>query len=411
MKPRGCGDLPRAAQRKNRGANMEQKTEAPRCPLYRKCGGCQLQNMDYPRQLAWKQRQVERLLGEFAQPEPVIGMERPYHYRNKVQAAFGTDRSGRVISGVYQASTHHIVPVESCLTEDRTADEIIGTVRGLLRSFRIEPYDERTGRGLLRHVLVKRGFATGQVMVALVTASPVFPAKRRFVQALRERHPEIVTVVQNVNGRFTSMVLGDAEQVLYGPGVIEDVLCGCVFRISARSFYQINPVQTEVLYGKAMEFAGLTGRETVIDAYCGIGTIGLVAAKRAKQVLGVECNRDAVRDAVANAKRNGAKNIRFLCADAGEFLAEMAAEQERADVVFLDPPRAGSSVEFLTALAQMAPPRAVYISCNPETQRRDLRFLTGRGYRVEKIQPVDMFPHTQHIETVALLVKTGGAAG
>ena len=295
------------------------------CPHYRKCGGCQLQNMTYPQQLIWKQRQVERLLGQYAPVQQILGMEHPYHYRNKVQAAFAYDRKRRrIISGVYQSSTHLLVPLDSCPIEDRTADAIIVTVRELLKAFGLTAYDELSGRGLLRHVLVKRGFSSGQVMVVLVTATPVFPSRNRFVEALCQRHPEITTVLQNVNPQFTSLVLGEREKVLYGPGFIEDTLCGLTFQISAKSFYQINPVQTEVLYGKAMEYAALTGRERVIDAYCGIGTIGLVAAKRAGQVLGVENNREAVGDAIQNARRNNIQNARFLCADAGEFCQELA---------------------------------------------------------------------------------------
>lgn len=394
-------------RRPERGARPEKDTLPERnpspCPLYRKCGGCQLQNMSYPRQLQWKQGKVERLLGKFHRVEPILGMENPYHYRNKVQAAFALDRGGRILSGVYQAGTHRIVPVDSCMTEDETADRIIVSIRRLMKDFRIEPYDEASGRGLLRHVLVKRGFSTGEVMVVLVTVSPILPAKNNFVRALRQIHPEITTVVQNVNDRYTSMVLGEAEKVLYGPGYIEDRLCGCTFRISAKSFYQINPVQTEVLYGKALEFAELTGNETVIDAYCGIGTIGLTASAHAKTVIGVEVNRDAVRDAVENARRNGVKNARFYTADAGEFMCGMAEEGKNADVVFMDPPRAGSDRRFLASLVRLSPKRVVYISCNPETQERDLLYLTASGYRVDKIQPVDMFPHTSHVECICLL--------
>ena len=332
-------------------------------------------------------------------------MENPYHYRNKVQAAFGTTRAGRIISGIYQSSTHNIVAVDSCMTEDRTADKIIVDIRRLLADFKMTTYNEVTGRGFLRHVLVKRGFATNEVMVVLVTGTPIFPARNNFLRALLKLHPEITTVVQNVNDRYTSMLLGPSEKTLYGPGFITDVLCGLKFRISAKSFYQINPAQTEVLYGKAMEFAGLTGRETVIDAYCGIGTIGMIAAKTAGQVLGVEVNRDAVRDAVANAKLNNMKNIRFVCADAGEFMVDMAQNGERCDVLLMDPPRAGSDQAFLSSAVTLAPTRIVYVSCNPETLARDLLFLTKRGYRVKKIQPVDMFPHTNHVETVVLLSK------
>lgn len=384
---------------------MENKQ--PQCPVYRKCGGCQLQNLSYQRQLQWKQDRCQKLLGSFGKVEPILGMENPYHYRNKVQAAFAWDkRGGKIISGVYQSGTHWVVPVDSCLTEDGKADEIIVSVRRLLKEFKLRPYDEDTGRGLLRHVLVKRGFGTNEIMVVLVTGTPVFTAKNRFTEALLKLHPEITTVVHNVNDTHTSMVLGQSEKVLYGPGYIIDTLCGCKFRISPKSFYQINPVQTEVLYGKAMELAGLSGKERVLDAYCGIGTIGIVAAKSgAGSVLGVELNRDAVKDAITNARENKIKNIYFTCADAGEFMADAAAEGEAFDTVFLDPPRAGASWEFLQALCALSPRRVVYISCNPETLARDLKFLHANRYRIEKLQPVDMFPHTQHIECVVLLTK------
>lgn len=379
--------------------------EEKKCPLYKKCGGCQLQNLSYPEQLKFKQRKVERLLGEFAKVEPIIGMESPYHYRNKVQAAFATAKNGKIISGVYQSGTHSIVCVDSCLTEDTKADEIIVTVRNLLKSFKIQPYDERSGSGVLRHVLVKRGFTTNQIMVVLVTSGPIFPAKNNFVKALRKAHPDITTVVHNINPYQTSLVLGERENVLYGTGKIEDELCGLTFRISPRSFYQINPVQTEVLYNTAMDYADMSGSEKVIDAYCGIGTIGLVASKHAGEVIGVELNRDAVHDAIANAKRNGIKNVRFFCDDAGEFMLGMSQDKERADVVFMDPPRAGSDERFLSSLVTLAPEKVVYISCNPETQQRDLRFLIKHGYKAVKIQPVDMFPHTNHVETVCLLSR------
>ena len=274
-----------------------------------------------------------------------------------------------------------------------------------MRSFKMTAYDERSGRGFLRHVLVKRGFATNQIMVVLVVTSPIFAAKKHFVKALLEQYPEITTIIMNLNQKHTSMVLGERETVLYGPGYIEDVLCGCTFRISAKSFYQINPVQTKVLYETAVSYAQLTGKETVIDAYCGIGTIGMVASKAAGQVIGVEVNRDAVRDAIANAKRNAISNIYFHNADAGEFMVEMAHDGAHADVVMMDPPRAGSDEAFLSSVVTLSPKRVVYISCNPQTLARDLDYLVAHGYRVQKIQPVDMFPHTSHTETVVLLSK------
>ena len=377
------------------------------CPNRKKCGGCQLQNMDYARQLAFKQGRVEKLIGPFCPVKPIIGMDSPYNYRNKVQAAFGTDRNGRIISGVYQSSSHRIVPVDECMLEDAAADRIIVTIRSMLPRYKLTAYDERTGRGFLRHVLVKRAFATGQVMVVLVAATHMFPSRSAFVAELVERHPEISTVILNVNDKFTSLVLGQSERVLFGSGYIEDVLCSCRFRISAKSFYQINPVQTEKLYSTAVEYAALTGSETVLDAYCGIGTIGMVASRSAGHVSGVELNRDAVKDAIFNARLNSIDNCYFTCADAGRFMEDMALAGERADLVFLDPPRAGSTPRFIDSLAKMAPQRAVYISCSCDTLSRDLELFRQRGYRAVKAQPVDMFPHTEHIECVVLLEKRG----
>lgn len=387
---------------------MEQtKTGARRapCPNRKKCGGCQLTNMSYEEQLAFKQSRVQRLVGRFCPVRPIVGMDEPYCYRNKVQAAFGLDRGRRIVSGVYQSSTHRIVPVDDCQLEDDTADRIIVTIREMLPRYKLTAFDERTGRGFLRHVLVKRAFATGQVMVVLVSGTKIFPPQRAFTAELVRRYPEIATVIHNVNDKFTSLVLGKQEKVLYGKGYIEDVLCGCRFRISAHSFYQINPVQTEILYKTAVEYAGLTGTERVLDAYCGIGTIGMVASRAAGEVAGVELNRDAVRDAIANARLNGIRNCWFTCADAGEFMESLAAEGKKADVVFLDPPRAGSTERFIASLAKMAPRRVVYISCNSVTLARDLAWFRQYGYRAEIAQPVDMFPHTEHIETVVQLTR------
>lgn len=383
----------------------QKKMRVNSCPLYKKCGGCQLQNMTYQQQLQWKQRKVEQLLAKFSPVFPILPMEHPFHYRNKVQAAFGVNRNNQIISGVYQSSTHRIVPVEHCLIEDEKADEIIVTVRNMLKSFKLSAYNEYSEKGFLRHVLVKRGFTTGEIMVVLVTSTPVFPSKKNFVAALLKKHPDITTILLNVNPYRTSLVLGEKEMVLYGKGYIEDVLCGCRFRISARSFYQVNPIQTEHLYGAAVQFAGLTGKETVIDAYCGIGTIGLIVSRQAARVIGVESNAEAVRDAICNAKLNRIENVHFYCADAGDYMVSLAESREKVDVVFMDPPRSGSDERFLVSVARLSPKKLVYISCNPETQERDIRFLLKFGYRVKKIQPVDMFPHTNHVETVVLLQR------
>ena len=334
------------------------------CPLAKKCGGCQLQNLSYDEQLHLKQATAIHLLGRFGHVEEIIGMKDPYHYRNKVQAAFGVNRQGQIISGVYQSASHRIVPVSDCMIEDTVADQIIVTIRGLLKSFKIRPYDEDTGRGTLRHVLVRRGRRSGEILVVLVTAHGMLPGKRNFVRALLQRHPDITTIVQNINAGQTSLVLGPHSEVLYGPGYIHEQLGDFTFRISPRAFYQINPVQTEVLYRTALDYAGLTGKETVVDAYCGTGTIGIFASRNAARVIGVENNRDAVRDAISNAKANRADNVRFYTADASDFLQDMAKAGEHADVIILDPPRAGSDERFLAAVTAVGPERVVYVSCN-----------------------------------------------
>ena len=375
------------------------------CPVQKKCGGCQLLEVPYGEQLRQKQKQVEKLLGPYCKVEKILGMEEPFHYRNKVHAVFGHRKDGTVISGTYQEGTHFIVPVDECMIEDPKADAIIRDIRDLLKSFKIKTYNEDTGYGLFRHALIRTGFHSGEVMVVLVLGSPILPSKNNFVKALRKLHPEITTIVLNVNSQKTSMILGEKETVLYGKGYIEDTLCGLTFRISSKSFYQVNPRQTEVLYSKAIQLAGLTGRERMIDAYCGIGTIGLIASSQAGEVIGVEQNPDAVKDAISNAKRNGVKNIRFYRNDAGKFMTELAQASETVDVVFMDPPRAGSDEAFLTSLVTLRPKKVVYISCHPVTLERDLKFLTKRGYQAKVACPVDMFPMCSNIESICLLER------
>lgn len=421
----GRGQMGRKQPEESAGAqNMQTAASSGEmvCAVWKKCGGCQYQGLSYAKQLKKKQEQAQKLLKPFGRVLPIIGMEHPYYYRNKVHAVFGRTKSGELVSGTYEAGTHKIVPVEQCLIEDEKCGEIIRSIRGLLKSFKIKTYDEDTGYGLLRHVLVRRGFQSGQIMVVLVLADIILPSQNNFVAALRKLHPDITTIILNVNDKKTSMVLGEREKVLFGPGYIEDTLCGRVFRISSKSFYQVNPVQTEILYRTAVELAGLTGKERVLDAYCGIGTIGLIASDRAREVIGVELNADAIRDARANAKRNGIKNAQFYAADVGDFMVKLADEQKETplrgsarivganggsviDAVFMDPPRAGSDEAFLSSLVRLAPEKVVYISCNPETLARDLGYLTGKGYRAERIQPVEMFPWTGHVETVVGLQR------
>ena len=375
----------------------------------KKCGGCPMLGLDYAEQLKQKEAAVRKLVGKYGPVAPIRGAENPCHYRNKVISTFAAGPGGKLVSGIYAAGTHKVLPVESCLLQDKVLDTVMQAVRAAASTCRYQPYNEDKGTGLLRHCLLRRGVVSGQVMVVLVTAQPVLPGAKNFVRALlaeaEKRHVPVTTVVQNYNPRRTSVVLGEEEKTLYGKGFILDTLCGKTYALSPRSFYQINHDQTEVLYGLAVEAARLTGKEVVLDAYCGIGTIGLTASGRAKQVVGVELNRDAVRDAIGNARHNNVKNARFFAADATQWITEAAAAGQRADVIFMDPPREGSTPQFIESVARMAPKRVVYVSCNPETMARDLALLTAKGYRAEGFTPVDLFPQTAHCETVVLLSK------
>ncbi len=377
-----------------------------KCPVAARCGGCQMTKLPYQEQLRVKQRRMEELLRPFCPVEPSRGMASPLYYRNKVHAVLSVDKSGRPVSGVYAAGTHRVVPVKHCLIEDQRADRIIHSIVELLPKFRLRIYNEYTHRGFLRHIVIRTGQFTGQIMVVLVTTSLEFPGKKEFVQALLQLHPEITTIVVNENNRQTSMVLGNRENVLYGSGYMEDELCGKRFRISPRSFYQVNAQQAEVLYETAIDLMGLTGSETLLDAYCGTGTIGLCASDKAARLIGVELNADAVKDARINAETNHVRNASFYCDDAGRFMTRMAKEGHVPDVVCMDPPRSGSDVPFLTAVKTLAPKKIVYVSCGPDTLARDLDFLCRDGqYKALKAVPVDMFPCTEHTEMVVSLSR------
>lgn len=384
---------------------MNQKIQ--QCPVYKKCGGCSLQNLDYESQLRLKQKNVNKLLGSFHRVSPIAGMKNPLHYRNKAQAIFASSR-GKVVSGIYKSGSRSMTVFGDCMIQDEQSNAIISDIAKLAQSFKIRPYNMETRSGALRHVLVRKSFATGEIMVVLVLFEDSIKNEKSFVNALLGRHPEISTVVINISRGRVPLVLGKEERVAFGEGKITDILCGKKFIISPRSFYQVNPAQTEQLYSIAAEFAELTGKETVIDAYCGTGTIGLSVADRAKRVIGADNNAAAIADAKRNAEINKAENAEFYLADAGEFMEELAASGDSADVLFMDPPRAGSSKKFISSALRLAPKRIVYISCNPETQRRDLYHLTRGGYKVTKIKPVDMFPFTSHVETVCFLTKEVG---
>ena len=367
----------------------------------KKCGGCPLLALPYPRQTAEKQQRLQKLLGGFAPVAPLRTMAEPWHYRNKAIASFATQQ-GKLVCGLYAEGTHKVLPSADCLLQNEVLNRTLAAVQGAARACRYTAFDEDKRTGLLRHVVL-RCSRKGQVLVTLVTPGPELPGSRNFCAALRKKAPWVVSIVQNINPTLSSAVLGNREKTLYGPGFVLDMLCGLQFAISSRSFYQVNPRQTEVLYRAALDAAKLTGKETVVDAYCGIGTIGLCAAPHAGQVIGVERNPAAVKDAAANARHNKLSNAKFVCADATEWMSAAADEGLHPDVVFLDPPRAGSTPECITAVAKMAPRRVVYVSCDPETLARDVAIFARHGYKAKGFTPVDLFPQTRHVETVVLL--------
>ena len=379
------------------------------CPLFGKCGGCDYVNETYDYELMMKWLREDKLLGRYGRVEKVLSSPSLTGYRCKVQAVCGRDRDGKFITGQYRKGSHHLFPIRSCSLEDGMATAVLQTVRQMATRFSISPFDEDKGTGDLRHILIRTGWKTRETMVVLVTAKKDFPHKDDFVSAIHQKNPNVVTVVQVINNEKTSMVIPkDSEEIiLWGKGYIVDNLCGLDFRISAKSFYQVNPGMAERLYEIAMNMARLRPTDTVIDAYCGTGTIGLVAASRGvKEVIGIESNPDAVKDAKLNAEANGISNARFIVDDASKWLKSAQKEGQKCDVLFLDPPRAGSSEEFLAAAGRMEPEVIVYISCNPETLARDLRYIVRfLPYKVLGIQPVDLFPGSESIETVVLLSR------
>ena len=379
------------------------------CPLFGKCGGCDYVNETYDYELMMKWLREDKLLGRYGRVEKVLSSPSLTGYRCKVQAVCGRDRDGKFITGQYRKGSHHLFPIRSCSLEDGMATAVLQTVRQMATRFSISPFDEDRGTGDLRHILIRTGWKTRETMVVLVTAKKDFPHKDDFVSAIHQKNPNVVTVVQVINNEKTSMVIPkDSEEIiLWGKGYIVDNLCGLDFRISAKSFYQVNPEMAERLYEIAMNMARLRPTDTVIDAYCGTGTIGLVAASRGvKEVIGIESNPDAVKDAKLNAEANGISNARFIVDDASKWLKSAQKEGQKCDVLFLDPPRAGSSEEFLAAAGRMEPEVIVYISCNPETLARDLRYIVRfLPYKVLGIQPVDLFPGSESIETVVLLSR------
>lgn len=377
------------------------------CKYAKYCGGCSLQHLSYENQLKEKQKYMESLLSRFHRVNKIIGCRNNEHYRNKMQVSFGKDERGRAIYGNYIPSTHFIVPFDECLINDEEANSIIKTVRELIDKYRISVFDENVYKGCIRHIQI-RCTSTDEYMLIFVTGSPVLYKKELLIKDLIRKHPKIKTVIHNINSAHTSMVLGDKSYVIYGKGYIRDVLCGLKFNLSASSFYQINKYQTEVLYNTAIQLAEFKGSETVIDAYSGIGTISLCLASKVKEVIGVEINEQAVRDAIRNAKLNDVTNVKFIADDAGRFMEKLSRNRKaHVDALVMDPPRSGASDRFLKSVLKLSPEKIVYISCGPESLKSNLGFLVKNGYVIKVIQPVDMFPHTdiKHTENIVILKR------
>ena len=379
----------------------------PKCKICTSCGGCQYQQINYQAQLKFKTNRVKNAIKRIAKIDTkvndCIGAKHPYNYRNKIQVPFAKDKKGNVVYGFYKENSHQIIPTKECAIEDKRAASILWDIKELIKKMNIPTYNEDNGKGILRYVLIRTSYHYNELMVVLVTSVLNFPGQRNFIDALIKLHPEITTIVENVNSRHTNVILGNKEKILYGPGFIKDSILGLTFEISPYSFFQVNPEQVEVLYKTALNLIDINKNQTVLDAYSGVGTIGLIASKNAKKVISVEIVKDAHKNAIENAKRNNINNIEFHCGDAGEFIQSYDGD---LDIVIMDPPRKGSDENFLSTLINKKIPQIIYISCDPETLARDLEYLSSH-YKVNYIQPVDMFPMTAHVETICALSFKG----
>jgi len=377
--------------------------------VYAQTGTMPLQHLSYPAQLNFKKEQVEKVLSKIGNlsdiaVEEVIGMDDPFGYRNKAQVPV-RKIDGRLTTGFFRKNSHDVIPIEDFKIQDPKIDQAILTVRDIMRKFHVKPYNEKAHTGWLRHIIVRRGYFSGELMVVLVTNTHDFHREEEIVSALTRALPEMVSLIQNINTEKTNVILGSESRVLFGQDSYKDNLLGFTFTISHQSFYQVNPVQTEKLYQTAVDFAGLSGNETVIDAYCGIGTLTLALSRQAKHVYGMEIVEPAIENAKLNAETNGVANVSFEVGPAENIITEWAKADKRADVIVVDPPRKGLAPEFIDAVLTMKPEKMVYVSCNPGTLARDLKILSESGYTVEKVQPVDMFPQTYHVETVVLMSR------
>ncbi|MFA1782175.1 23S rRNA (uracil(1939)-C(5))-methyltransferase RlmD [Bacillus velezensis] len=384
------------------------RTDAP-CPIYKQCGGCQLQHMTYEGQLLFKQKQVKDVLERIGKlnlskviVHPTLGMEDPWNYRNKAQVPVG-EREGGLVAGFYQQRSHDIIDMSACLIQQSKNDEAVQAVKDICSSYGVKAYNEERHKGWLRHIMVRYGVVTGEMMIVFITRTSDFPHKAKIIEDITAQFPHVKSIVQNINPNKTNVIFGNETNVIWGEEYIYDLIGDVKFAISARSFYQVNPEQTKVLYDKALEYAELQGEETVIDAYCGIGTISLFLAKQAKKVYGVEIVPEAIEDAKRNAELNGITNAEFAVGEAETVIPKWYKEGITADTLVVDPPRKGCDEALLRTIIDMKPKRVVYVSCNPGTLARDLRVLEDGGYQTLEVQPVDMFPHTNHVECVAVL--------
>ncbi|WP_047979596.1 23S rRNA (uracil(1939)-C(5))-methyltransferase RlmD [Ornithinibacillus contaminans] len=382
----------------------------PPCDVFYKCGGCQVQHMSYNLQLSMKQQQVKNVLRKIAHLEhvpvhPTIGMEDPWRYRNKVAIPVG-EKDGDLITGFYQMRSHNIIEdMDTCIVQEDLNDRMVEAVRRIADRVGIVAYDEKSHTGVLRHIMVRTGQETKETMIVLITRTKELPHKNEFIRELTETYPNVKSIIHNINSARTNVILGDKTNVLWGEEYIYDSIGDIRFAISAKSFYQVNPTQTRRLYEKALEYATIDENDTVIDAYCGIGTISLFLAQKAKKVYGVEVVPEAIEDARVNAKLNGITNVEFEVGTAEEVMPKWKEDGLRPDVIVVDPPRKGCDEGLLQAMLDMGPKRIVYVSCNPSTLARDLRILEDGGYETKEAQPVDMFPQSMHIECVVWLEK------
>lgn len=380
----------------------------PKCPVFKPCGGCQLQHLNTQGQMIFKTKRVKDCLQRIGNCEVAVNdcimMDQPWYYRNKVQMPIGV-KGNHFVTGFYKQKSNEIIPCDNCYIQNKLSNQITNRVKELMEEFKIYPYDKLSHQGNIKHILTKHGYHTNEVMLVLISYQNKIKDIDKLVKIITKEFPMIKTVIQNINHRTDNVILGDKEVILYGQGYIYDTLLDNRYKISLKSFYQVNPIQVEKLYSKAIEFAELSKDDVVLDAYCGIGTITLSVAKHVKKVYGVEIVDAAIADAKNNAILNNINNVEFRCADAGEYMVELVKNNQHLDVVFVDPPRKGCSNEFLDYLIQASPAKIVYISCDVATQARDIKYLQEAGYQVDTCQPVDMFPHTTHIENIVRLIK------